>query len=188
MIELRELRAGDRDLLYDWRNRPEVAAFMFTDHRISREEHQRWFEGVASDSTRQYWIIVADGRDVGLADLYDIDIPNSRCSWGLYIAGTEARGKGVGIATAYLVMNEVFERRRLDRLTCEVLATNTAALGLYRRCGFAEEGVLKDHVRKDGRPTSVVLFAMLRHEWLSKRKALAECVRVHGALTHDEAT
>ena len=38
-VELRPLMPGDKDRLLVWRNSPEVAAYMYTDHRITAAEH-----------------------------------------------------------------------------------------------------------------------------------------------------
>src|SRR5438046_1062017 len=49
------------------------------------------------------------------------------------------RGHGVGSA----LLRESISRARgqgLHKLSLEVFANNTAAIALYRRCGFAEEG------------------------------------------------
>jgi RimJ/RimL family protein N-acetyltransferase len=47
-VVLRDVTEGDRQRLLDWRNSPEVAAFMYSDHRIGQAEHDRWFDGMAA--------------------------------------------------------------------------------------------------------------------------------------------
>ena len=51
LVTLRRLRPDDRDRLLAWRNAPEVAAYMYSDHEITAEEHARWFAGIAGDPT-----------------------------------------------------------------------------------------------------------------------------------------
>ena len=60
-VALRALRPDDKDRLLAWRNSPEVAAYMYTDHQISPEEHARWFAGIEGDPRRAYWVIEMDG-------------------------------------------------------------------------------------------------------------------------------
>ena len=42
-VQMRPLADGDRDRLLAWRNQPEVARWMYSDHVISPDEHARWF-------------------------------------------------------------------------------------------------------------------------------------------------
>ena len=71
-ILLRDLREDDRQRLLAWLNSPEVAAYMYSDHEISQAEHDRWFDGLAGDGRRRYWVIEVNGEPVGLANLADI--------------------------------------------------------------------------------------------------------------------
>ena len=65
-VTLRPVEDSDSGRLHAWRNSPEVAAYMYTDHAISAEEHARWFTGLKGDARRAYWIIEADGAPVPL--------------------------------------------------------------------------------------------------------------------------
>ena len=66
-VRLRTVGESDRERLLDWRNRPEVSAYMYTDHRIAADEHARWFEAAMAASDRRYWIIELDDAPMGLA-------------------------------------------------------------------------------------------------------------------------
>src|SRR5271168_3035220 len=92
-MALRPLRAADSEQLLRWRNLPQVARYMYTEHEISAAEHAAWFERALNDPTRRYWIIVADGVDIGLGNLYDISTTHRRCFWAFYIGDAEVRGK-----------------------------------------------------------------------------------------------
>ena len=96
MTSLRDVRPDDMEMIRQWRNLPKVADYMFTDHVIGPEEHAAWFSRVLKDPTCKYWIIVCDGEDVGVANLYEIDPVNRRCYWAFYVASPNVRGKKVG--------------------------------------------------------------------------------------------
>jgi len=103
-VELRPLKPADEDRLYAWRNSPEVAAFMYTEHQITPEEHARWFAGIAGDPRRDYRIIEVDGVACGPANFYDIDRVQGRASWAYYLADPSVRGKGVGGYVEFLMI------------------------------------------------------------------------------------
>lgn len=165
MIELRDVREDDRETLRKWRNLPEVSAYMYTDHVITAEEHNQWFAQAMADSTRRYWVIVCDGEDVGLANIIDIDKKNSRCSWAFYIASPTVRGRGIGTFVEYSVVRYVFEELSLNKLCCEVLASNEAVVKMHERFGFKIEGVFREHIIKRDGKHDVVRLALLQSEW-----------------------
>ena len=79
-ITLRDVTPEDSGKILAWRNSDEVRPYMYTDHKISQDEHDRWFAGIPGDRRRRYWIIQMDGLDVGLINLYDIDERHRRCA------------------------------------------------------------------------------------------------------------
>jgi ribosomal protein S18 acetylase RimI-like enzyme len=71
------------------------------------------------------------------------------------------RGRGVGRA----LLEAAIERSRaqgLHKLCLEVFAANAAALALYRRCGFAEEGRrVKQYRRASGELWDSIVMGLL---------------------------
>lgn len=182
MISLRDLRPEDQAQLLAWRNLPEVARYMFSDHEITPAEHAAWFSGIGRDATRRYWVIVCDDEDVGLIHLYDIDSANSRCFWGFYLASPSVRGRGVGSSAWYLVLRYVFDELGLNKLCSEVLSFNEPAIGLHGRFGFQQEGLFRQHVVKGGEPIDVLRLALLREEWERRRQAIAARLAARGLI------
>jgi putative acetyltransferase len=71
------------------------------------------------------------------------------------------RGRGVGTA----LLEAAITRSRelgLHKLCLEVFATNAAAIALYRRCGFAEEGLrVQQYRRASGELWDAVVMGLL---------------------------
>ena len=173
MVELRDLKEQDSEMLRNWRNMPEVAAYMYTDHLISAEEHARWFAGIKNDPTRRYWVIVYKGEDVGLVNLAEIDQKNKRSNWAYYLASPSVRGKGVGSYVEWAILNHVFEDLKLHKLVGEVLGTNPKVVELHRSFGFTVEGQLREHVIKNGQFVDVVVVGILAKDWAEKKPQVA---------------
>ena len=173
-LALRPMVADDRDLVRGWRNAPHVARYMYTDQAISPEAHAQWFERALADPARRYWIIVADGVDVGLANLYDIQPAHRRCFWAFYIGAAEIRGKGIGSFVEYAVLTTVFDRLGLNKLCCEVLADNEPVWQMHQKYGFTIEGRYRQHVSKGGAFHDVVALAMLAEDWARLKPVLRQ--------------
>lgn len=169
MLSWRPATLADSDLLFAWRNRPHVADFQYTDHIITRPEHDTWFPRALANPTRAYWIIECDGRPAGLANLADIDLANRKCEWAFYIGELDLIGRGIGSWIEGEILKEVFIARGLNKLCCEAFADNGPANALHRKFGFRQEGLFRDHVFKGGRPRSVIRYGLLRTEYLTAR-------------------
>ena len=182
MIHLRDVQPEDKDKIREWRNLPEVARYMYTDHCITPEEHERWFQRIINDASCRYWIIVCDGIDVGLANIYNLDRRNQRCYWAFYVAAPNVRGKGVGSFVEYSVLHYVFDELGLNKLCCEVLDFNETVVNMHKSFGFQQEGLYREHIIKGGRPFDVVALAMLRKEWESQKPEIEERLRKKGVL------
>lgn len=169
--ELRPVDAGDRDRLLIWRNSPQVAAFMYSDHLITREEHDRWFDGLAGTPRRRDWIVQLDGAPVGLTSLVDIDFAQGRGTIARYLAQESARGLGLGAFAEFKIADHAFGPLGLRKLWSEVLATNQAALASHLSSGFQQEALLRAHVVKQNRPTDVIGLGLLAEEWRDRRES-----------------
>jgi len=178
-VDLRPLEPADSERLYAWRNSPEVAAFMYSDHPIAPEEHARWFAGIAGDARRDYRVIVVDGAPAGLANFADIDRAQGRAGWAYYLADPSVRGKGVGGYVEFLMIERAFGEPKdgglgLRKLWCEVLITNEPVWKLHQKFGFLQEALFRGHVVKDGRPVDVMGLGLLAEEWPAVRPAMVE--------------
>ena len=174
VVALRALDTSDSARVLAWRNLPEIAAWMYSDHVISLDEHARWLAAALVDTNRRYWVIEADGRPVGLANLYDLAPEHGRCAWAYYLADPSTRGQGIGAFVEYWVIEHVFGALGLEKLWCEVLIGNEGVWRLHEGFGFQREALLRRHVRKGGELSDVVGLGLLKSDWAATRAASRE--------------
>lgn len=177
---LRPLTFEDRDRLLVWRNSPDVRAHMYTDQFITPEQHAEWFRQALTDQRRRYWIVELGDRPMGLANLYDIDHLNRRCTLGRYLAEPEARGKGLGSFLEFSLIEHAFSVLNLGKLWSEVLIGNEVAWRLHEQHGFVQEARFRRHVLKNGQWTDVIGLGLLAEEWSARRDLMAERLRKKG--------
>jgi UDP-4-amino-4,6-dideoxy-N-acetyl-beta-L-altrosamine N-acetyltransferase len=169
-VRLRRLEAGDSARVLGWRNLPEIRRWMYTDHVISQDEHDRWFANALTDPTRCYWIIELDAAPVGLANLADINPGAKRATWAYYLADPATRGRGVGAFTEFFVIEHVFGALGLNKLWCEVLLENEAVWKMHEAFGFQREALFRAHSWKAGEPGDVVGLGLLACDWAEVRE------------------
>ena len=79
---------------------------------------------------------------------------------GMMVA-TDWRGRGVGTALVAAAV-EWARSRDLHKLALSVFPHNNAAIGLYRKFGFVEEGRLVQHVRRaDGQLWDLIEMGLM---------------------------
>jgi UDP-4-amino-4,6-dideoxy-N-acetyl-beta-L-altrosamine N-acetyltransferase len=156
-----------------WRMEPDVTRYMYTDPQLTIQDQQCWFDRISVSDRDRLWIIELDsGRPVGLLTLSDIDQANRRCAWAYYLGDPDTRGRGLAKTLECNIYDYVFDRLGFHRLWCEVLSSNARVVALHERFGSRVEGVLRQHILKNGVYLDVVRLAILRPEWLATRTAL----------------
>jgi len=177
-VSFRPIAEADRDRLLAWRNSPDVAPYMYSDHVITGEEHARWFAGIGSDATRAYWIIEMDDAPVGLVNLYDIG--PDRCAWAYYLADPATRGRGVGAFVELAMLDHVFGGLGLKALGCEVLTGNEAVWKLHQSFGFEVLETLAGRAMKGGVSLDALRLELNAARWAGVREGCAERLRARG--------
>lgn len=180
MITLVELAEEHRWQVLDWRNDPDVTRYMYQSDPIPRHVHDAWFTSLLAAQDRKGWAVVMDGTPVGAAFVSDIDKGNSHASWAFYLADPSTRGRGVGSAVEYLVLEYVFNELKLHKLCCEVLSFNQAVVTMHKKFGFVDEGLLREHRRRDGQWLDVHVLAMFEGTWAELRTGFTEKLRGRG--------
>jgi len=182
MIDLIDCEESDRWLLHEWRSSDEVRPYMYDRAEISRETHDAWYTQLLRREGRMGWIIAMDGKPVGAAFVSQHDHENRRATWAFYLADPSTRGRGVGSAVEYLVLEHAFGELGLHKLCCEVLSFNTAVVAMHKKFGFVEEGRLRDHWYRDGEWVDTHVLAMFEDAWAERRKRFGEQLRSRGLI------
>lgn len=82
---------------------------------------------------------------------------------GLGMAVAEAwQGKGVGSKLLATALDIADNWMNLHRVELTVYADNAAAIGLYRKFGFEDEGLFRDYAVRDGQWVDTLSMARLR--------------------------
>ncbi len=125
----------------------EVNRFTGTHATFELADYEAYIERTLNDPNRYTRAITEDGRFLGEVVL-TIDEHNR--SAGLRIALWDGFGKGYGTAAIKHVLDYAFGERNLHRVGLEVYEFNDRAIHVYEKCGFREEGRLRDALLWEG--------------------------------------
>lgn len=108
-------------------------------------------------------VALIDDRVVGQLSLQVMDRPRRKhvATLGMGVSSAH-RGKGVGSELLSAATDLADNWLNIRRMELEVYKTNEAAIALYQKQGFVEEGVLRDYAFTHGAYVDALMMARLR--------------------------
>lgn len=131
--------------------------------RLQAEYERRASQG-GRDGTE--FAIEADGLFIGIGALFNWDHVARTCELGITIGDREYHGRGYGSEAITLLLDYAFRHHNAHRVWLTVNGDNERAIAAYERCGFREEGRLREHVWSDGEYVDFVYMGILKDEWI----------------------
>ncbi len=173
MIRFNTIHENDLETIMKWRSSPEVTKYMYTDPTLTMDDQLKWFnERVKNNPHEKYWIINVDSKNIGVVSIYNIDFNNQRASWAYYIGENGFSGKGIGKQVELNILKYVFTKLKLNKLCCEVFSFNEKVIEIHQKYGSKIEGVLRQHIFKNGAFFDVVIMGVLREDWIRNKDSL----------------
>lgn len=168
-VEMTRVREDDLDMIMDWRMRPYITRYMNTDPVLTREGQRKWFQHIQNSEDQIHWVIRLDGKPIGLINVVEIDRINSRCSWGYYIAEKEYRSLQLAMFLEWSLYDYVFDVLKLHKLCNETWTENAQVVKLHIMCGSTQDGIMRQHIYKNGVFHDVSIGSILAEEWFARR-------------------
>jgi RimJ/RimL family protein N-acetyltransferase len=168
-VSLRPLVEDDVPLLARWFFDPDVSHWLQISedppHLRTTEAIRERFEIMRDDPFTEVWRIDADERPIGHIELVGVHELQRRAEMHLSIGEKDVWGRGHGTRAVRLVLYHAFEDLRLRRVFAMADADNVRVIRLFERCGFAREGLLREHRLRHGRPVDMVVMGLLGREY-----------------------
>ena len=165
-VALAPLTAADSDVLFQWIRDRDLVLLNGPYRPVGEASHRAWFEAVQQrDDVAVFGIrLLDDDRLVGSCQLHSISPVHRSAELQIRIGEPRSRGVGLGTEAVELLLKFAFDDLNLHRVYLHVLSTNGAAIHLYGKTGFVEEGVLRDGAYIDGRYVDLVVMGLLESE------------------------
>lgn len=175
---LREFRREDLEVIHSWTNDPEILRFLsWGIFPQTRKETERFVETQMSGEdplNRSLVVALRDGEAcIGTGGLHHIEWRNRCGELGIVIGKRDCLGKGYGSEAVELLLRFGFDTLNLHRIYLQVFDFNERALRTYRKCGFREEGRLREAFFRDGAYHDILVMGMLEAEFRRPHEARA---------------
>jgi UDP-4-amino-4,6-dideoxy-N-acetyl-beta-L-altrosamine N-acetyltransferase len=165
-ISIRPMRNDDVVQVLAWRNHPNVRRYMRTQHEISKEEHQRWFDRISHDQSYQLLIVEGNEIPLGFVNFSGLSAQGV-ADWGFYLTSGAPQGSGKKLGIAAL--DFAFKELKLHKVCGQALAFNEASIRLHKKLGFFQEGVLREQCLIAHQYHHLLCFGILSEEWLKDK-------------------
>ncbi len=166
-IYLRPLEREDAPRMAAWFNDYEVARTTSRYRPFSVVEQERMIDQLLDAKDDVVVGIVERTSDelVGVIGLHGVNDKNRRAMLGIAIGEKTHWGRGYATQASRLMVALAFDTLNLHRVWLDVFSDNTRAVRCYEKLGFKRDGVLREHVFRDGAYCDLLLMSILRDEW-----------------------
>lgn len=166
-VILRAMEKEDCEMIRKMFNDPEIENLVVGwAYPVSKYAQDQWFMNHYNDQLNFRFVIETeeDGA-VGIATLTGIDWKNKRAEHGIKLANKDRRTKGIGTDTVMAIMRYAFDELGLHRLDGSWFDTNTASKGLYKKCGWKEEGIRREYIYKHGEYRDLTIVGITENDY-----------------------
>ena len=131
---------------------------------------EKSYEKYLEESDKSDFVIEVDGVVIGEIGLHGKDRRAGATEFGIGIYDPDYVGKGYGPDAIRVLLRWAFHSQNWRRVWLETIAPNERAIKAYRKCGFVEEGRLRQQAFRNGEYADVVLMGLLRSEWEAQQR------------------
>ena len=159
MFIFRPLSKRDLQFLNEIRNDC-AEEYLHDSRKFTLDQTEEWF----SKTNPDFYIIEFKSTDIG----YFRVSQHSESNKNLYIGADihkHFRGKKLAYPAYVEFISFLFEKYHLNKVSLEVLSTNTRAYNLYNKLGFKQEGIKRQEVYKKGIFVDSILMSILKEEF-----------------------
>jgi RimJ/RimL family protein N-acetyltransferase len=180
MVRLRALEPTDAERAFQWINDREVTQFLMARYPWSLAAERDFVTEAAKRmefGDARFAIETKDeGVHIGMCGLHRARPEDRNAELGIMIGDKSYWNGGYGTDTMLTLVRFAFEQMNLHKVALGVFDFNERAQKVYRRCGFVEEGRLREDVFQDGRYVDQVRMSVLRREFEALHGAVGEVI------------
>ena len=165
-IYLRALEPEDYKVSIQWRKDDEIWDMLGgTKYFVSEAYEKEWVLNTIHNSKDiKLAICLKDTNQyIGNAYLTDINYINRTANSHILIGEKDFWNKGYAKEALLDLLAFAFKERGLNRVSALVLEDNIASIRMHEKCGYIQEGVMRQSVFKNGKFKNQVIMSILKN-------------------------
>lgn len=168
LVALRPVAIADSHLLYSWICNQDLQRFSSPFKYVTYEQHETWLQRRISGFAESPFLLITEVSSldaIGYCQLFDISHIDQSCELQIKICLQTHLGKGYGSCALKLLLEYAFFHLNLNRVQLRVLVDNVRAVAAYKKCGFKEEGLLRQAAFMNGALRDMIMMSILKDEF-----------------------
>lgn len=113
------------------------------------------------------FVILVDGCIAGRIGLHHLDLNNRNAAIGYWLS-KDFEGKGIMTRCCTGLVDYAFGQLGLQRIEIKAATGNVKSQAIPVKLGFKQEGILRQAELVGGKFLDLVLFAVVKEEWLNR--------------------
>ena len=174
IVNLRARDVSDVDRIVRWINDREVTRHLNARYLYSRLYEEEWVRAGASAmqsfTNVQFAIETKDGVHIGNMGFHVVSPEDRNAHLGMMIGEKAYWSRGYGTDALMTMLRFAFDEMNLHRVDLSVDASNARGIACYRKCGFVEEGRMRDARYGGGGYEDQLIMGVLREEFEAIRE------------------
>jgi RimJ/RimL family protein N-acetyltransferase len=172
LVNLRAMEMADLERNHRWINDREVTWGLAMRYEMSLAAEEEWMRNRTSKGVTYsdvgFAIETKDGLHIGNCGLHQASPEHRDAEAGIMIGDKAYWSKGYGSDALATLLRFGFQEMNLHRVGLRVYDFNARAIASYRKCGFVEEGRMREAQYQDGAYHDIVVMSVLRNEWTAR--------------------
>jgi len=173
-ITLSRLKEADIELVRRMRNRDEIREHMQFRELITPEMQLEWFRSVDT-IYHNYFLVIADGKKIGLINGKNIDFEKRTSEGGMFIWDSQYHGTTHGALASMIMSDFNFLINEFEKNYIKIMRANEKAISYNRQFGYVPTADLEGDAE-------TVWLELKRETYLEKAGNLR---RIIASATHD---
>lgn len=160
----------EMEMVLNWRNSEQIRNNMYSNEEIKWEDHVKFITNLEENNTRLHYLAFINQQPIGAVYFTDINLNHKRGIFGIFLRPDGNHPADAGIKLKDVILELAFKHLDFNTLNSEVLSENMLAYIYNKKAGFKEEGRLRSYIKRQDKTLDVILFGMLKTEYLEKQK------------------
>jgi diamine N-acetyltransferase len=162
-LSLRPLERKDLPLIHDLDNERHTMAFWFEEPYESLDELTNLYDKHIHDDNERRFVIDVDDQFAGIIELVNINFIH-RTSEIQIIIKPDFRGRGLAKTAMLKGLDYAFNILNMHKVFLYVDMENHKALNIYKKIGFIQEGILRQHFFVEGIYHDSIIMGIFKNE------------------------
>ncbi|NLZ47096.1 MAG: GNAT family N-acetyltransferase [Clostridiales bacterium] len=129
----------------------------------SRETWVNWYKNQVNEEL--LWVIDYQGKCIGTAGFHNVSPEDNSATYKIGIFDPNFHSKGIGTEVTKLLVKFGFDKMKWHRIDLKVLEYNLRGICCYEKCGFKQDGILRESSFVEGRYYSDIVMSILDYEY-----------------------